>query len=121
MMPNFKVSGKLMTSEVRSNTRHGPHEMTIFGRSKIDRDEYINLEINCIGKIWINMQKETYQCIGVGTGGAGGAMAPPTFWSGGANNVNWPPHFSVTHLVEIKKFHLKRKNLVGAWCIGDVK
>ena len=31
MVPNFKVSGQPMTSEVRSNTRRGPSEMTIFG------------------------------------------------------------------------------------------
>ena len=31
MVPNFKVSGQLMTSYVRSNTRRGPPEMNIFG------------------------------------------------------------------------------------------
>ena len=31
MVPNFRVSGQPMTSEVRSNTRRGPSEMTIFG------------------------------------------------------------------------------------------
>ena len=31
MVPNFKVSGQLMTSEVRSNTRRRPSEMPIFG------------------------------------------------------------------------------------------
>ena len=31
MVPNFKVSVQLMTSEVRSNTRSGPSDMTIFG------------------------------------------------------------------------------------------
>ena len=29
-VPNFKVSDQPMTSEVRSNTRRGPPEMTIF-------------------------------------------------------------------------------------------
>ena len=29
MVPNFKVSGQPMTSEVRSNTRRGPSEMTL--------------------------------------------------------------------------------------------
>ena len=31
IVPNFKVLGQPMTSEVRSNTRRGPSEMTIFG------------------------------------------------------------------------------------------
>ena len=31
MVPNFNVSGQPMTSEVRSNTRRRPSEMTIFG------------------------------------------------------------------------------------------
>ena len=31
MVPNFNVSGQMITSEVRSNTRRGPSEMTIFG------------------------------------------------------------------------------------------
>ena len=31
MVPNFNVLGQPMTSEVRSNTRRGPSEMTIFG------------------------------------------------------------------------------------------
>ena len=31
MVPNFKVSVQLMTSEVRSNTRSRPSDMTIFG------------------------------------------------------------------------------------------
>ena len=31
MIPNFKVSVQLMTSEVKSNTRSGPSNMTIFG------------------------------------------------------------------------------------------
>ena len=30
MGPNFKVSGQLMTSEVRSNTQSGPPDMTVF-------------------------------------------------------------------------------------------
>ena len=30
MVPDFKVSGQPMTSDVRSNTRSGPSDMTIF-------------------------------------------------------------------------------------------
>ena len=31
MVPKCKVSGQSLTSEVRTNTRRGPSEMTIFG------------------------------------------------------------------------------------------
>ena len=34
VVPNFKVSGQPMTSEVRSNTRRGPSERTLRGALK---------------------------------------------------------------------------------------
>ena len=42
MVPNFKVSGQPMTSEVRSNTRSGPSDTTIFGMLQ-SRLEWENL------------------------------------------------------------------------------